>query len=82
MGYFIKFPFPHFLIVGFCIGIAGVIGDFSESLIKRNVGVKDAGAVFIEHGGMLDRCDSLFLSSFLSYIYLIYVFYNMKGISF
>ncbi|HPZ07480.1 MAG TPA: phosphatidate cytidylyltransferase [Candidatus Eremiobacteraeota bacterium] len=76
VGYFIKFPFYHSLLGGLCIAITGVIGDFGESLIKRSAGVKDAGNLFVEHGGMLDRCDSLFMSSFCFYFYLIYFFFR------
>jgi phosphatidate cytidylyltransferase len=75
LGYFIKFPFYNSLFAGICIAISGVVGDFGESLIKRNVGVKDAGNMFVEHGGMMDRCDSLFMSSFFFYLYLNYFFY-------
>lgn len=74
-GYLIKFPLYHSLLAGLSIALSGVIGDFSESLIKRSVGVKDAGNVFVEHGGMMDRCDSLFMSSFSFYLYLHYFYW-------
>jgi len=77
-GFFIKFPLEHSIMAGICIGLSSVVGDYFESLLKRNAGVKDAGTLFVEHGGMLDRCDSLFLSSFVCYFYLNYFYYHIN----
>lgn len=45
--------------IGIVLSLAGQIGDLSESLLKRQVGVKDSGALIPGHGGMLDRLDAL-----------------------
>jgi phosphatidate cytidylyltransferase len=50
--------------------VFGTFGDLLESLLKRTVGVKDSGHIIPGHGGMLDRFDSLLLSSPIIYLYM------------
>lgn len=54
-------------LVGASLSALGLLGDLLVSAIKRDVGVKDSGAVLPGQGGVLDRVDSLFLSAPLYY---------------
>ena len=47
------------LLLGLVVAAAATFGDLAESLVKRDVGIKDMGSVLPGHGGVLDRIDSL-----------------------
>ncbi len=47
------------VLLSLICGVVAQIGDLSFSLIKREFGVKDYGHIFLEHGGVLDRFDSV-----------------------
>lgn len=50
---------PQLLLIGAVFGIIGLIGDLCESLIKRDVGMKDASHLMPAFGGLLDLIDSI-----------------------
>ena len=64
-------PLEHWLGFALVVVVFGTWGDLVESLIKRQLGIKDSGHVLPGHGGMLDRFDSALLAIPASVIYFI-----------
>jgi phosphatidate cytidylyltransferase len=59
----------HVMGLGIVLGVTGILGDLTESLLKRAAAVKDSGTLLPGHGGMLDRVDSLLLAAPVLYWY-------------
>ena len=58
------------VVFGVITGVFGQIGDFAESLLKRDADVKDSGTLLQGHGGVLDRFDSLIFATPVTYLYV------------
>ena len=55
------------LLIGFLVGITAPLGDLFESLVKRDLEVKDTGTLFGAHGGVLDRLDAVLFTVVVGY---------------
>lgn len=72
-----QYSYLEIAIAGFVIYLASVLGDLTESLIKRDAGVKDSGSLIPGHGGVLDLLDALFITIPAAYYYF-YVLQELK----
>ncbi|MFW6134916.1 MAG: phosphatidate cytidylyltransferase [Elusimicrobiota bacterium] len=62
----------YMAVLGALVGAMAVIGDLSESIIKRNLGKKDSGKFLPGHGGILDRIDSIIFT-----VPIVYYFFKL-----
>lgn len=65
-------PLSGAIFMGVVVGTIGQLGDLTESLLKRDAGVKDSSALIPGHGGAFDRFDSVLLVAPCVYLYLDY----------
>jgi CDP-diglyceride synthetase len=76
---------PYFVVTGavhgFCLGMLGLIGDLTASMLKRDAGIKDFGDLIPEHGGILDRVDSFVWSAPYSWLVCAYVIPALRVMS-
>lgn len=68
---FLPYSYAHLFFLGIFFGILAQLGDLSESLIKRDCGVKDSGNILPGMGGVLDLLDSLIFTAPVFYFYMV-----------
>jgi phosphatidate cytidylyltransferase len=70
----VHFTFHHVwwqgALFGLAIAVTATVGDLGESLIKRDLGIKDMGRLLPGHGGLMDRLDSLLPCAAVAYLVL------------
>jgi phosphatidate cytidylyltransferase len=57
----------HALLIGVLVAITAPVGDLFESMVKRDLEVKDTGRLFGPHGGVLDRLDAVLFTIVVAY---------------
>ncbi len=72
IGKLIGISLYHSFVLSLIVTVMAQLGDLSESLIKRDAGVKDSGNSLPGHGGFLDRADSYLFSVPVAYYYIKY----------
>jgi len=65
------------LVLGLAVGVFGQVGDFVESLLKRDARHGDSSDMIPGHGGVLDRFDSLYFAAPVVYYYLRFVVFRV-----
>jgi len=70
VSYGLDGPFWVGVLLGVVTAVGATVGDLSESLLKRDLGLKDMGALLPGHGGLMDRLDSLLFVAPLAWLVL------------
>lgn len=78
-GYFFHFNLLYVFFISLITITISQLGDFIESALKREVGIKDAGNIIPGHGGILDRFDGLIYATPVFYYTIVLIFKQLGG---
>lgn len=76
--FWIGIPWFYGIILGVLMAVVGTLGDLSESLMKRELGIKDMGHLVPGHGGLLDRMDSILMTAPVAYLVLKFAIFSQQ----
>jgi hypothetical protein len=69
------------VLLGLVAVVAATMGDLCESVIKRDLGIKDMSQIVPGHGGLMDRLDSLLATAAPTWLVLHYLVFGCRGCS-
>ncbi len=74
-----QYSYAEIMVFAFVVYLASILGDLTESLIKRDAGIKDSGTLIPGHGGVLDLLDAMLITIPAAYYYF-YIVQELRSV--